>query len=345
MNSGNMCSTFMNGKIENFDNSDYPTTMLASRTFDKILQEIRSSNLNFQLQESPLSAQISLKKSLVKERNGSIRPHPTVSSMSCKDLKIEALETRANNLEEDLKSIQNKYARSVDDLEEAEKKIKELEDQISKPIKSEHDQEVFDLEIKNNSLREEIIDLEKSVDVKIKVSERLRKELGDSKKKAEKEKAAMIKAHRVEVKSWRKDLGEERKQRLKLEKLLEKKLDDPVASTSSILTPMHQSPLSHSEVQCSIQGPGSICGKDEPFPPPTPSKPTLMKNEMCKPLFIPSMVSHWNPNFTKYFQRSSNITTMISHCALLPPPGSSFISMAEVVEAFDQIFAKMRCFS
>ena len=281
MNSGNMCSTFMNGKIENFDNSDYPTTMLASRTFDKILQEIRSSNLNFQLQESPFSAQISLKKSLVKERNGSIRPHPTVSSMSCKDLKIEALETRANNLEEDLKSIQNKYARSVDDLEEAEKKIKELEDQISKPIKSEHDQEVFDLEIKNNSLREEIVDLEKSVDVKIKVSERLKKELGESKKKAEKDKAAMIKAHRVEVKSWRKDLGEERKQRLKLEKLLEKKLHNSVGSNpSSILTPRHQSPLSHSKVQC------SICGKDEPFPPPTPSEPSLMKMKCVSRYFF-----------------------------------------------------------
>ena len=58
--------------------------------------------------------------------------------------------------------------------------------------------------------------MEKSVDVIIKVSERLKKELCESKKKTEKDKAAKIKAHRVEVKSWWKDLGEERKQRLKL---------------------------------------------------------------------------------------------------------------------------------
>ena len=93
----------MDEKIEKFSSSDYhTTTMHASNTFDRLLQEIRSSNLNFQLQESPFSAQISIKKSLVKEKNGSFR-HPPV--ISCKDAKIKALETRANYLEKELESI------------------------------------------------------------------------------------------------------------------------------------------------------------------------------------------------------------------------------------------------
>ena len=43
---------------------------LASNTFDFILEQIKNSSLNFQLQLSPFSAYISLKKSLVKDKNG-----------------------------------------------------------------------------------------------------------------------------------------------------------------------------------------------------------------------------------------------------------------------------------
>ena len=46
---------------------------MASYTFDKILRDIQSSNLNFQMQVSPFSALISLKKSIVKEKDGSYR--------------------------------------------------------------------------------------------------------------------------------------------------------------------------------------------------------------------------------------------------------------------------------
>ena len=52
--------------------------MLASTTFYKILDLIKSSNLNFQLSLSPFSAQISLKKSLVKDRSGMFLLPPSV---------------------------------------------------------------------------------------------------------------------------------------------------------------------------------------------------------------------------------------------------------------------------
>ena len=45
--------------------------LLADQTFNNILDKIQKSNLNFQLQVSPFSAFISLKKSIVKDRSGS----------------------------------------------------------------------------------------------------------------------------------------------------------------------------------------------------------------------------------------------------------------------------------
>ena len=57
-------------KMEERINSDMNPEMLASTTFYEILDQIKSSNLNFQLSLSPFSAQISLRKSLVKDRSG-----------------------------------------------------------------------------------------------------------------------------------------------------------------------------------------------------------------------------------------------------------------------------------
>ena len=64
--------------MEDQFNSDMHPAMLASTTFYKILDLIKSSNLNFQLSLSPFSAQISLKKSLVKDRSGMFLLPPSV---------------------------------------------------------------------------------------------------------------------------------------------------------------------------------------------------------------------------------------------------------------------------
>ena len=61
--------------------------MVASQTFDSIIQQILTSNLNFQLQMSPFSANISLKKTPIKDRYGapiclppSLPSHPQVKT-------------------------------------------------------------------------------------------------------------------------------------------------------------------------------------------------------------------------------------------------------------------------
>ena len=65
-------------------------TMAASIAFNKILQQVQSSSLNFHLQLSPFSAVISLKKSLVKDKAGCYLL-PSASSETYCDSKFMAL--------------------------------------------------------------------------------------------------------------------------------------------------------------------------------------------------------------------------------------------------------------
>ena len=57
----------------NIIDSDRNSTMIAENTFANIIQQVQSSNLNFQLQLSPFSAMISLKKTPVKDKSGLLK--------------------------------------------------------------------------------------------------------------------------------------------------------------------------------------------------------------------------------------------------------------------------------
>ena len=72
--------TYKKKNMKEYISSDnFNPEMLAAQAFDIILGRIQRSNLNFQMQVSPLSAQISLKKSLIKDRSGSfILPSSTL---------------------------------------------------------------------------------------------------------------------------------------------------------------------------------------------------------------------------------------------------------------------------
>ena len=64
-----MCSVKIEKNSDGSINSDL--NMFASKAFDDILNTIKNSNLNFHLQQSPFSAVISLKKSLICDKFGS----------------------------------------------------------------------------------------------------------------------------------------------------------------------------------------------------------------------------------------------------------------------------------
>ena len=77
--------------------SDYNPTMVASFAFETIIDNIRNSNLNFQLQMSPFSAQISLKRSLVNDKAGIPRLPSTIPAATFSKRNMQ-LEIELNNL-------------------------------------------------------------------------------------------------------------------------------------------------------------------------------------------------------------------------------------------------------
>ena len=73
----------MDRKKEEFITSDIShPTMLAKQSFDHILEQVQNSCLNFQMQVSPFSAVVSIKKSFIKDKSGKfhVPPLPRVSS-------------------------------------------------------------------------------------------------------------------------------------------------------------------------------------------------------------------------------------------------------------------------
>ena len=114
MNGGNMCTELFNEGETKATDSDKTITMMASQKFYSILQEIQLSHLNFQLQLSPFSAVISLKKSFVREKDGSVRVPPhfgdKVSEADLSDYKGDN-----QKLVRELDTLRGKYAELVDD--------------------------------------------------------------------------------------------------------------------------------------------------------------------------------------------------------------------------------------
>eukprot|EP00091_Calanus_sinicus_P017744 TRINITY_DN38458_c0_g1_i1.p1 TRINITY_DN38458_c0_g1~~TRINITY_DN38458_c0_g1_i1.p1 ORF type:complete len:101 (+),score=19.31 TRINITY_DN38458_c0_g1_i1:74-376(+) len=64
--------------------SDLNSTMVANQIFNNILDQIQKSKLNFQLQLSPFDANISLKKTLIKDKSAT-PVLPTTSSGHSRD--------------------------------------------------------------------------------------------------------------------------------------------------------------------------------------------------------------------------------------------------------------------
>merc|ERR1712240_969277 len=78
----------------------------------------------------------------------------------------------------------------------------------------------------------------------------------------------------------------------------------------------------------------------------TDTEPSLSSRfEVSEPSFIPSLISHWNPNITTTFQRPSSIHSMISHCAMHPPPGRPLVTMEDVFIALEKLNKQMKLFT
>ena len=105
--------------------------MVANQTFNNILDQIQNFKLNFQLQISPFSANISLKKTLIKDKSGT-PVLPTTSSGHSRD-SLEEIATLVREkklqLERELWSLRLDHENANEDCHEANLKIKSLEAQ------------------------------------------------------------------------------------------------------------------------------------------------------------------------------------------------------------------------
>ena len=170
--------------------SDIDPTMLASKTFDRIIHLIQQSNLNFVLQVSPFSANIALKKSLVQDKSGRVRlppqEHLNVAEENSKDV-IDALVVKNIELENLVTSLRHDLGASNKVCE------KESEDRM---LREGLEHEVHNLRVENKKYtektikqEEELINLEKIVRTKFEIANRLNRELSEPKTKNEKESA------------------------------------------------------------------------------------------------------------------------------------------------------------
>ena len=112
--------------------SDVNPTMLANATFDKILEQIQTSNLNFQLTLSPFSAAISLKKSFIKDKYGNILlPSPSTKVISQQEFNLQhdnaELVEKNEKLDQQNLQLQRTNQSQLQNIKILEKKIVDIE--------------------------------------------------------------------------------------------------------------------------------------------------------------------------------------------------------------------------
>jgi len=262
-------------------------TMQADKSFNFLIKQVQDSRLNFQIQQSPFSAYISLRKSFIKDKNGCIlKP---IANSSVKNEKVEGLV-----------EMQIKYEDILAKYEEASSKILSLECQLR--IKSEQEEAFHSIESELNEAQH--------------VIKRLSKQLDDVKHKHKVNKTSRIKEYKSTVKLLKKEIGQLQKEKKKHEKsknfvsststqtlndtseALEsdacpKPVDEKVCHDESFRKNYSQIKENtrncHHSQQCVIR---------QPFPPPLPSLTFLKddtslyhKHMMGKKFMIPGIYS------------------------------------------------------
>ena len=222
------------------------STMAASKAFDQIIDCVKSSNLNFCLQLSPFSATISVKKTLIKDKAGFyLSPSIPDSSVHAKQdifsIKIKELEdmvadlklrladsvTECEKVNETLAGLENKLKikqeseeSNENDLENhLEKKIAEVS--LLSDEKQQLREKLDHMQTLINSRDAEIHNLKQNLKTSNCAVSKLNKKLVETKATHEDEKKQMTKNLKSQLKSWKKDLGEEKSEKIRIKKKLE----------------------------------------------------------------------------------------------------------------------------
>ena len=107
--------------------SDLSPTMIAEHTFNSILQQIQNSNLNYQLQLTPLSSSISLKKTHIRDSAGT--PIPLLGSIpgTYNASVVAALTARNLQITDELTMLKRDYADTIEDITVTHSRLIKLE--------------------------------------------------------------------------------------------------------------------------------------------------------------------------------------------------------------------------
>ena len=303
--------------------------MCVNNTFGSILNEIQLSNLNFTLQVTPYAAYITLKKSVQKDRNGvPATPSPP----------LLYLLQQAQQVILQLQHENYKLKTAVAALEEKTKSTLDEKDALVDTIK-EANETAAGLAATNNNLNDMITEAEKESS-KIKAEKIV---LESKIKEARKKYDVELKDLQTQVKTLTKTIKTKEKEIMHLDKIVE----NTRSTLKNVKSENSQLKTCKSKLETEKRKLENQNVKKEKV------KTKLLKSEnsdenankivgevntenddaeSLKCSFISSMVSHWNPIVVNSPQRPGSIPTMVFHCALLPPPGSSFLSMAEVLE-------------
>ena len=161
--------------MEQISNSEL--NMLVSQNFDGIVQHIKSSCLNYSIQLTPYSALISVRKSFMTDRSGSIVLPPVVDN-SVEVRKLDAVNVK---LESELINANKKYDETLLECLRAHETIQKLQRELEN-----RDVIISKLELNLETARESAIILNKRVN--------------DNRVKFEEDKLTIFKDHKIEVK-------------------------------------------------------------------------------------------------------------------------------------------------
>ena len=134
-----MCTHQINGKPDESVSSDFiTTTMLASHSFNAVLELVQTSCLNFQIQVSRFSAIISLKKSFIKDKCGNLvlPPDRRIQSENMKNEPVVDAPTENTTVKNEAKenahieSLQLELNKLVIENKKYKEKVREQEEEI-----------------------------------------------------------------------------------------------------------------------------------------------------------------------------------------------------------------------
>ena len=125
-------------------NSDFNPAMAASAMFDSIINQVRSSNLNFQMQMTPFSATIVLKKTLIRDTSGF-----ALIPATYKNHKEEMVEQKYKKVTEEMKPFKVLHTTLQTDLDED---ITENKETLKKNNDKKNDTKLHEPEVKKKKI-------------------------------------------------------------------------------------------------------------------------------------------------------------------------------------------------